>query len=521
MKTLVQTFKACLLALGFMLVAVSSQATIHVITVSNNVFTPSSLSFPLGDTVKWQWVAGTHTTTSLTIPTGAATWNSNISPNVPTFQYKPTVVGSYYYKCTYHYPSMVGSFTVTCPTFTPTITSSGAGNLPCYGSTVLLSVTNPQPGWTFQWRNGTANIPGATSSQYGATTSGSYTCIVTNSCGTAVSSNTVSLQFASQVVVYVSPTSATICQGTSQTIVATSNSGGIYSWSPSAGLNTTTGTTVIATPAVTTTYTCIITTTSGCQGYATSTITVGGAAPTAVIQANGNTTFCPGVGVTLICSSSSGVTYQWKKNGIAITGATSNSYTAGATGSYTCTVTNSCNISTTSNAISCTKLPAPQVAISPAGTVNICQGDTVHFVSTTSTGVAYQWLLNNGNIAGATSSTYNTMMAGHYKLKVTASNGCSSKSQTTIVNITCREVSDMTENFFAPTPNPTSTSFSLDIASNTHFILFDLTGKVISEIDLSEGTFSFGNDLDNGIYFVQLTSNNGDTKTYKVVKASE
>jgi len=81
-----------------------------------------------------------------------------------------------------------------------------------------------------------------------------------------------------------------------------------------------------------------ITNANGCQSTATTSITVV-AAPTApVITANGPTTFCSGGNVVLTASTSTG--NQWYKDGIAITGATNNTYTANATSSITDTVVN-------------------------------------------------------------------------------------------------------------------------------------------------------------------------------------
>ena len=88
------------------------------VDVSNFVFTPASISnVKVGDTVRFHWVSGTHTTTSTTIPAGAATWNHPISSSSQTYDYVPTVLGTYNYKCTPHAAmGMVGSFTVTVMT---------------------------------------------------------------------------------------------------------------------------------------------------------------------------------------------------------------------------------------------------------------------------------------------------------------------------------------------------------------------------------------------------------------------
>ncbi len=102
-----------LLTLGF-----TAKATIHVVSVSNFAFSPANLtSVIVGDTVRFTWVSGTHTTTSVTqsIPANAAVWNSPITSANPTFDYKVTVAGTYSYVCTPHAGSMTGSFVASLP----------------------------------------------------------------------------------------------------------------------------------------------------------------------------------------------------------------------------------------------------------------------------------------------------------------------------------------------------------------------------------------------------------------------
>ncbi len=68
------TFKYIVLCLLFVGLFGSLKATTHIITVQNYFFSPTALTVNLGDTIKWQWVNGDHTTTSLTIPPGATPW---------------------------------------------------------------------------------------------------------------------------------------------------------------------------------------------------------------------------------------------------------------------------------------------------------------------------------------------------------------------------------------------------------------------------------------------------------------
>jgi plastocyanin len=77
-------------------------------------FVPDNLpNVHVGDTVKWVWIGGSHTTTSTSVPAGASTWDAPINSINTTFIYKVVVPGTYNYVCTIHAPGMSGSFAVS------------------------------------------------------------------------------------------------------------------------------------------------------------------------------------------------------------------------------------------------------------------------------------------------------------------------------------------------------------------------------------------------------------------------
>src|SRR2546425_6301575 len=109
--------------------------------------------------------------------------------------------------------------------------------------------------------------------------------------------------------------------------------------------------------------------------------------------------------------------YQWQKNGTAITGATSSSYTTPATASsdngaqFTVVVSNTIGTAASSAAtLTVNAAPvAPSITTQPANQT-VAAGQTASFsVATTGTApLSYQWLKNSVAISGATSSTYTT-----------------------------------------------------------------------------------------------------------------
>jgi plastocyanin len=90
----------------------AATATIHTVSVSDFQFSPASVTAHVGDTIKWVWSSGTHTTTSGSKPAAAAAWDAPITSTATTFSYKLTVAGSYSYVCTPHAPMMAGTITV-------------------------------------------------------------------------------------------------------------------------------------------------------------------------------------------------------------------------------------------------------------------------------------------------------------------------------------------------------------------------------------------------------------------------
>ena len=113
------TFIFAMLLLAVSMVASNASATVHTILVGNFYFNPSVIAdVQVGDTIKWQWVEGNHTTTSTTIPSGAANWDAPMNIGNQVFEYTVTMPGTYNYKCTPHSTIQMGSFTaVSVPLF--------------------------------------------------------------------------------------------------------------------------------------------------------------------------------------------------------------------------------------------------------------------------------------------------------------------------------------------------------------------------------------------------------------------
>lgn len=88
--------------------------TVHTITASNFMFAPATIqTIAVGDTVRFVRAAGTHTTTSTSVPTGAASWDQPLNATNLVYDYVARVPGTYDYICIPHESlGMVGQFIV-------------------------------------------------------------------------------------------------------------------------------------------------------------------------------------------------------------------------------------------------------------------------------------------------------------------------------------------------------------------------------------------------------------------------
>ena len=130
------TIRLFLLFLGLLFYSSSSFCINHMVTVQNFSFAPATVNAVVGDTITWQWVSGTHTTTcdgsfpGTSLPAGAVPWDEPITSASPTYSYVLTVDGEYDYVCTIHAPNMNGMImAVPLPVELVSFTASVNGDL--------------------------------------------------------------------------------------------------------------------------------------------------------------------------------------------------------------------------------------------------------------------------------------------------------------------------------------------------------------------------------------------------------
>jgi HYDIN/CFA65/VesB family protein/immunoglobulin I-set domain protein len=178
---------------------------------------------------------------------------------------------------------------------------------------------------------------------------------------------------------------------------------------------------------------------------ATLTVTASPVAPTITSQP-ANQTVAAGQTATFSAAATGTaiLTYQWKKNGAAISGATSASYTTPATttadngAQFTLTATNSVG-SATSGAATLTVDVPPTILTQPVSRT-VAVGQTATFsVAATGTGtLTYHWKKNGAPLGGATSASYTTPAAAasdngaSFTVTVTGSSGAVTSNAATL-----------------------------------------------------------------------------------------
>jgi len=241
-------------------------------------------------------------------------------------------------------------------------------------------------------------------------------------------------------------------------------------------------------------YNCIVS--PGCNEATSSNVTVSiGTGNVNIIQQPQSTDACQNSSVALnVVTQGAAVTYQWKKNGVAITGATNatlnlTNVSFSDAGNYTVEIVGgSCG--TFSSQVAALTVQALPTAVISTATPSICQGGVATL--TASGGTSYFWSGTLG-ISGVTQNVTPSSTTT-YTVTVTDANGCQASTSQTITVIN--------------TPSPTGSS-SQTFCSGA--IVADLiaNGSSIAWYANSIGgaPLSSSNALGNELYYASQTVN--------------
>ncbi|KAB1154125.1 beta strand repeat-containing protein, partial [Flavobacterium luteum] len=163
----------------------------------------------------------------------------------------------------------------------------------------------------------------------------------------------------------------------------------------------------------------------GCSNISSAIVTTVNTAPAITVQPAAPAAVCAGNGIRTISvtATGAGLTYSWRKAGVAVTngGVISGQGTATLTltnpiaadaGSYNVVITGTCSPTATSSAVTLTVNPNLPASVSIASSDidnTFCSGSSVTFTASTTNGgtPSYQWKVNGTNV-GTNSITYAT-----------------------------------------------------------------------------------------------------------------
>ncbi|PWT86379.1 MAG: hypothetical protein C5B58_01480, partial [Acidobacteria bacterium] len=208
-------------------------------------------------------------------------------------------------------------------------------------------------------------------------------------------------------------------------VVATGTAPLSYQWQKNGAAISTATAASYTTPATTSTdngatFVVVVSNSKGSVTSAAATLTVNAAmvAPSIATQPTSQTvTSGQTATFAVVATGTAPLSYQWQKNGAAITGATGASYTTPATttsdsgATFKAIATNSAGSATSAAAMLTVNaaMVAPSITTQPTSqTVTSGQTATFAVVATGTAPLSYQWQKNGTAISGATSSSYTT-----------------------------------------------------------------------------------------------------------------
>ena len=295
----------------------------------------------------------------------------------------------------------------------------------CAGQSITLSDVTPGGTWS---SSAPAIATVGTSGIVNGMTPGSATITyaVSGGCGTASVTKVITVSTATVVSAITGTTS--VCAGVSTPLSDVTPAGVWSTNNPAIAAITPAGVvTAVASGIDTIKYS--VTNLAGCVSTVTVNFTVFSSF-SATATASGPTSFCTGADVVI--NASSGIAYQWSKNGTAIAGATTSSYTASTTGNYTVLVTATGGCTSVSSAISVSVNPLPVIAPSVAITAtagpvycNATSPTTFSAVPTYGgTAPTYQWFVNGAATGTLPTFSYTPTVGDIVKVTLTSNATC-------------------------------------------------------------------------------------------------
>lgn len=317
----------------------------------------------------------------------------------------------------------------------------------CQSGNDTLRIRATGGGRTFQWFKDGSAIAGATDSNYvinnaQATAAGSYWCVVTGACAPAATSTICAVTVAIRPRITAQPQPLDVCPGTNNTVSVSAVGNNLaYQWYKDGVLiNGATSSSLAFNNydySMNGQYYCLVRSDipnpNNCAiSVQSATIRVSGFRPPVVATQPKGAEVCAGTSATLVATfNGTGLSYQWFKDGQAITGQTANVIVlsgakASDAGRYVVVATGTCDFSTASDTVTVAVIARPSISKNPQPAV-LTVGERLSLSVEANDIRSIQWYRNDQPIKDATTANYSIASvvkanAGYYSARI--SNGC-------------------------------------------------------------------------------------------------
>lgn len=320
----------------------------------------------------------------------------------------------------------------------------------CPGGQATFNIIATGAGLRYQWKKGSTILTGDTTNSLNLNNityadTGSYSCTLTNTCGSQLTSNIARITIVNNAAINTQPEPATICEhGSKLFTVVASGTGLTYQWRKNGVdiLNQTNDTLLInnAMMSDTGTYTCYIN--SLCSSPMLSQGAHLAVQPgLALISSPVSLSRCIGETAQFAASATGvNVRFQWRRNVSDIIGQINdtlliNNVAVSDTGLYSCYITAACGAPLTSQ--SARLIVQPDIAITQSPTsLTKCRGENATFsVSATGVNIGYYWRKNGNDLTGQNNNSLiinniSSADSGSYSCYITGECGTPQLSQT-------------------------------------------------------------------------------------------
>lgn len=216
---------------------------------------------------------------------------------------------------------------------------------------------------------------------------------------------------------------------------------------------------------------------------------------------------CKDLTKDLTASSGTNYTYQWIKDGVAVTGETSAIIKVSSAGAYTVKVTENGLCNTTST-------PVVASIITPVTPLITWNGSTLNIPS----GTNPTWYVDGIVVAGATQNSIVPTKSGLYTVKASDSNGCEAFSNGYTLTITAVEEEIVSEETAKIFPNPATEKIRVEYRTaerpqNVQAEIVNIFGMTLASKNLVRENGIYTADFDvtkqiQGRYFVRVVTEN-------------